>query len=395
MARALWFPGADAKVQRKPDRPVMDGIDKLVLHTTESRGWPGYPANFPTITYNPWADKGKRWRQHIPINQAATTLKNDGSNQTNRLNVVQIEIVAYCDPKFDDSFAYVKNLTNEHYRELAEFLVWLQEEWEMPLSIARTWKAHPDSYGTAADNGIRFSWRTYAAFKGILGHQHVPGNLHGDPGSLDVGRLMVQVSTVIEERSRPNREPVDDEQIKAASKFLLPETAKFAAAAATAERLPYWLLCAILEKETGTGRNIYGNDATRDEAGNIIEYAALSGYPHEVDESNYKVYDWLVNVRGMRSNGVGPGQITHKSLHDDMKNRGLRAWVPQDNIRYTAKLLRTYLTETLKLGMSVEERVKRMGQRYSGKVKYGEDLWPLAVKWYSRVGGNDNKTFKP
>ncbi|HEY6222818.1 MAG TPA: hypothetical protein VIW26_03470, partial [Gemmatimonadales bacterium] len=40
------------------------------------------------------------------------------------------------------------------------------------------------------NNGVRFTAAAWLAFDGWCGHQHVPNNDHGDPGAIDIARLL-------------------------------------------------------------------------------------------------------------------------------------------------------------------------------------------------------------
>lgn len=189
MAHARTYPGADRETQwRGVDRPTMSSVDKLLLHTTESAGWPSYPTFSPTLTFNPWKPRGQRWRQHCYINQAATTLANAGTYRTNRADVAQIEIVAYCDPAKKASSAHIDKISADAYRELAEFYAWLHAEWGTELFLYPRWKPYPESYGIG--NGVRMTTAQFGTFKGLCGHMHAPQQSHGDPGSLKVGLIV-------------------------------------------------------------------------------------------------------------------------------------------------------------------------------------------------------------
>jgi hypothetical protein len=66
----------------------------------------------------------------------------------------------------------------------------------------------------------------------------------------------------------------------------------------------FFIALAMLEKETGTCRNVYGTRCR----------GALSGFPKPVTKDNYEVFEWLVFTKGQRSNGVGPSQLTFKGF---------------------------------------------------------------------------------
>src|SRR5215471_17719630 len=56
------------------------------------------------------------------------------------------------------------------------------------MGLAARALANPSSYGTS--NGVRLSGSAWNAYKGILGHQHVPENDHGDPGDINIAAIM-------------------------------------------------------------------------------------------------------------------------------------------------------------------------------------------------------------
>jgi hypothetical protein len=197
----VHFPGADREAQWFGDAfpgVTMPRIDKLLLHTTEGSGWPGYNGggSAPTLTYHP---KKHKWRQHFAINQSARALADPKVTQVreNRANVVQVEIICSCDPVQikKHSLLDVRDLDDEALRDLGEFAAWLHREWGLPLVLTPDWLPFPASAGPSK---VRMSGPEYAAFKGILGHQHAPagkgekdrGNEHGDPGALDVQRIL-------------------------------------------------------------------------------------------------------------------------------------------------------------------------------------------------------------
>ncbi len=172
----------------------MPDVNKLLLHSTESAGWPSYPTFQPTLTFNPWQPRGKRWRQHLPINGSASTLSNAGTYRTNRANVCQIEIVGYCDPARRESSAYLTKMSADAQQELAEFLAWIHTEWSVTLQ-ALPFKAYPASYGT--NNGVRLTIQQFENYDGVCGHQHAPGNSHGDPGDvLKVGEIVAEAKRI-------------------------------------------------------------------------------------------------------------------------------------------------------------------------------------------------------
>lgn len=188
----LWYPPADNKSQRYDGFVTMSTCEKVVLHDTETAGgWPSYSggANAPHFTLN-WVTG--EIRQHIALNRSGGALV-DSSVTTvreNRDNVVQIEITGYVDPKDPnkrDSPYWLGKWTSQGTQMLAALLAWLHTNHGLQLTAIDHWLPYnpwgrPSSYGT--DNGIRLTGPQYDAFRGVLGHEHVPGNNHGDPGDL-------------------------------------------------------------------------------------------------------------------------------------------------------------------------------------------------------------------
>lgn len=181
MAKSRIYPPASRTAQwweTKYSRGTFTGIDKLLLHTTETSGWPAYGggASAPTLTYNPWV---RQWRQHNYLNTSARALQDPSSTavRENRDNVVQVEIIAYCDPKLYAKYGHgVNALPATFYEDMGAFLAFLNKEWGTPIVRAPEWDTFPPS------NSIRMSSAKYDAFRGVLGHQHASGNSHGDPG---------------------------------------------------------------------------------------------------------------------------------------------------------------------------------------------------------------------
>ncbi len=175
------YPAANQAAQPRPHLAgggTFDHVEKLVLHTTETAGWPGYPDFAPHLTYNPWTHV---WHQHFPLTRSATTLVDGASTSVreNRDFCIQIEIVAYCDPAMVKKYGHgIDDIDAEAVQDLAELAAWLTR-YGLELRLASGWLPYPKSYGNTRN---RMSGPAYDAFRGILGHEHVSTNVHGDPG---------------------------------------------------------------------------------------------------------------------------------------------------------------------------------------------------------------------
>ncbi|HZC99629.1 MAG TPA: hypothetical protein VFA46_05400 [Actinomycetes bacterium] len=183
---ALWYP----KASRSAVAPVnggsfVGGAHKGLLHTTEgstasgaissyrqSGFWPHFTASYEGGTFRIW--------QHIPINRAARALANlAGGAQTNRANVIQIELVG---------FATNPPSAPRYLAGIAEWMRWVEANFAVPRRSTVRFKAYPASYGR--NNGVRLSASAWTGYGGWLGHMHAPENLHGDPGAINIQALL-------------------------------------------------------------------------------------------------------------------------------------------------------------------------------------------------------------
>ena len=204
----VYYPPADTEIQNFSRAYPGSGItpNVLVLHTTETGSWPGYVggAEAPHLTAR--ADVGHHrllWRQHFPLSMSSRALRNEqGGVETNTLNVIQIELVGTCAPATRDKYGYFfwPDAPDWALVELAKFVTWLHAESPtFPIKDAalRGWYAYgpdprrpgvsPASYGASR---ARLTMKEWTNAYGILGHQHVPENVHGDPGKFDAARLV-------------------------------------------------------------------------------------------------------------------------------------------------------------------------------------------------------------
>jgi len=172
-------------------------------------------------------------------------------------------------------------------------------------------------------------------------------------------------------------EPVTEERIGIAKEFGLDNVEDAALACRSSEPpLPFWAACALLQKESG-GRNVYGHDVG----------GALSGFPLPVNQGNWQAFRWLVLEKGQTPNGVGPCQITYAGPAKDgrrdggyfrqMEERGLRPWVPLDNMTFGFGLLAGH-----------RERLgtwRDAGSAFNGSTTYGDDLLKKINEWRVRL----------
>lgn len=188
------YPPADHTSQWFGDRSPWAGgasfttVEKLLLHTTETREWPSYPNFAPTLTYDPWTHQ---WRQHLPLTRSATTLADPSWTgvRENRDHVIQVEIVAYCDPVTIRNYGHdIHKIDKRATDDLGKFAKFLHQQGGLVLASSVPWVDYPRSAGLKASQ--RLSGPEFDAYKGILGHQHASGNEHGDPGKINIAAII-------------------------------------------------------------------------------------------------------------------------------------------------------------------------------------------------------------
>jgi hypothetical protein len=164
-------------------------VDKFLIHTTETGGWPGYSAgaSAPNATYYP---KFRQIRQHFGINRSARALRDPSSTavRENRDNVFQLEIICYSDYRLavERGGLWVGDLTDSHMRDIAAMILQIHRDWNLPIQSSVTWR---EGRQTWYDN-VRLTGPQFDAYRGILGHVHASGNTHWDPGGFRYSKLV-------------------------------------------------------------------------------------------------------------------------------------------------------------------------------------------------------------
>jgi hypothetical protein len=161
-----------------------DSPDRVVLHRTEGSSIEGAMAAYGKTKDEPHGtlDLAKRRKaQHLPLDRSATAVRNlAGGVETNRVGrCIQLEIVG---------FSANPAQSGDELRFLAQALADIKA-----AGVDFQWTA-PQFHPYPPENGIRLDgrepWRmsfaAWRSFNGICGHQHVPENVHGDPGAIDI-----------------------------------------------------------------------------------------------------------------------------------------------------------------------------------------------------------------
>lgn len=177
---AQWFGG------KYPGRTMKPRF--IILHTTEGNGWPGYSGggSAPHLTITP-DTKAKKLvvRQHFRLDRTARALigaeANDGG--------IQIELVGTSgwatsenpNRPYTVGFSWPK-APAWAITALGKIVGQLARDHGIPLSAPWTFPSWKTSN--------RASWAAYRRARGIIGHTHVPGNDHTDPGALPISRII-------------------------------------------------------------------------------------------------------------------------------------------------------------------------------------------------------------
>lgn len=212
LAHAQRIPGNSAGAMNG------DGSRKLLLHSTEGSTIEGavgaYTKNnsWPHLTVD---CRQRRVVQHLPLDVAARSLRNlSGGEETNRDGtiLVQVELVGFA--------------TNPATIGTAADLEWFGREVVAPIcgltSVPATtgvaWLAYPASYGASP---VRLSGSAWDGYSGVLGHMHAPENLHGDPGAIDINRILAAARGATQEEplklDAEDRKWIEDHLIRTAS----------------------------------------------------------------------------------------------------------------------------------------------------------------------------------
>lgn len=161
---AVWHLDAKRVPYSDAGPLIMSAPARIVWHTTEGVSLPVYSGSAPHFTLNP--KTGELW-QHIPINRCAKSLVNaPGGVETNRQHAVQVELIGSAKDTQDWPRAW--------YSEIADLARWIEKNAGVSrrCGVKFVGGGHTN-HMTAAE------WTNY---RGHCGHQHVPENLHWDPG---------------------------------------------------------------------------------------------------------------------------------------------------------------------------------------------------------------------
>lgn len=195
MARTAWLPFATRNDHgRTGPRRNYAYPWRGVQHTTEGAYLPDYRggADQPHVTIQ-WRGAKRRgfdvW-QHQTLLMGSRALVDSNACPVNSTNTFQVELIGSCDRSYASRYnlTYLPDLGDDFLADLGHFWVKILAAEGVDPSVISRWVRYPGSAGSGASQ--RLSWAQWRQFQGILGHEHVPINEHGDPGDLNVPRAL-------------------------------------------------------------------------------------------------------------------------------------------------------------------------------------------------------------
>lgn len=171
--------------------PFTGGGWKLAWHITVSP-WEAVDAMVETVVAKQaephFVIGGRPGREHptvlqlLPLNVAGRSLQHTFAPQTNRANVIQVEICAWdTDGPKRKPEDVIAGWPVERYKALANLTALIDQRAPIPRRLARRFT-----------DTRRFSPDGFVKTKGHLGHMHVPGNTHGDPTTAFQGSTLLR-----------------------------------------------------------------------------------------------------------------------------------------------------------------------------------------------------------
>lgn len=196
---SVWYPSADLS-NKAPESSwgafIAWAKKRGVLHSTETDGpnptsgsyfgenyWPHFTV-FETIN-------GVIVYQHIPVDRAARALAHPGGTaETNNQGAIQIEIVGRA--------VNAPNFSRRLLDGLRDLMRWIEQNTGVQRHALAFHYYPPENSIQLGHEPWRLSDADWLAYDGWCGHQHIAsGNVHGDPGKIDIEYLLDQNQKVV------------------------------------------------------------------------------------------------------------------------------------------------------------------------------------------------------
>lgn len=171
--KLLWMPGAEHRPRASAGAFASGYTPRGLLHKTEGMG--DATSTLDQNGDHPHSEilTNGHIIQYIPLNLSAKALVHSGFPETNRASCVQVEIVGLEDGAAPWPPAQLAALRN-----------WMR----FVEANAGVERASHVRWGS--DGQFRLDAAAWVKLTGWCGHQHVPENVHIDPGALDIGVLL-------------------------------------------------------------------------------------------------------------------------------------------------------------------------------------------------------------
>jgi hypothetical protein len=167
------------------------GGKKVTVHTTEggtsARGIANYLRDVGYEVHFVCDPIHKRVIQVLPLNVSGFGLEHPSGPETNRANNVQIELVAFASESTAREMGYNKKWAVAN---------WGEDEYQfISVLLAKIHRRHPFSLRCPSFRHPRkMSGTGFYNYSGLVGHVHVPGNNHSDPGTSFRGRHLLTLT---------------------------------------------------------------------------------------------------------------------------------------------------------------------------------------------------------
>jgi hypothetical protein len=187
---------------------------KIVLHTTESpagsmpginRLFQGNPCSTPHFCIDPVT---KEKVQYINIQRAAAALRGGRNGyETNRGNVIQVEIIGYANE--------TRNWSDDQLKFVGEFIADIVRA-GVPINLDNVPYFPGPKDGTVAveSSKFRFSPEEWKRFDGVCGHVHVPYNDHYDPYDINIEKVINFAKQSLGQSTEENLVVTQDDEVK-------------------------------------------------------------------------------------------------------------------------------------------------------------------------------------
>lgn len=156
---------------------------KVCWHMTQGSGLAGARSAFapypPHIGYDP---KNRQLEQYVPLDRHSYAFFNGEADDE---YIIQIEVVGFAEDAHNMPDWQVQNIVDDLVNPLEELIG------VPPVVIRHGFRGAGEGIVLASPSSpIRITLNELREFSGHLGHQHIPGDGHWDPGRFRIGEVL-------------------------------------------------------------------------------------------------------------------------------------------------------------------------------------------------------------